>query len=80
MIKVNAADSEASKMKAWLRSPRSMVSCSRQRGQMQDPNCRPAGRRSIRRAVPGSVAVRLLRVADCPVPMISAARAIDADA
>ncbi|WP_174949914.1 hypothetical protein [Burkholderia lata] len=67
-------------MKAWLRSPRSMVSCCGQRGQVQGPTCRPAGRHGIRRAVPGSVAMRLPRVADCPVPMIFVTRAIDADA
>lgn len=80
LIKVNAADSEASKMKAWLCSPCSMVSCGDQRGQVHDPTCRPAGRRGIRHAVPGSVAERFLLVADCPVLMISASRATDADA
>ena len=79
-MKVNAADSEASKMKVWLRSPRSTVSCGGRRGQVQGPTCCPAGRRGIRRAVPGTVAVRLPRVADGTVPMIATARATDADA
>jgi len=80
LIKVNDANSEASKMKTWLCSPRSMVSCGDQRGQVHDPICSPAGRRGIRHAVPGSMAERFLLVADCPVLMICAARATDADA
>ena len=68
-------------MNVWLRLPRSMVSCGRRRGRGQNPVCRLAGRRrGIRRAVPGSAAVRCPRVAGCPVPMISAARATHADA